>query len=210
MLDLEREKSPHIREFFWQTDTSISKKSWGYIDNDEFKSPDRLVHDLVDIVSKNGCLLLNVGPSADGAIPEQAQQILLSIGRWLKVNGECIYETRPWKMSGEGPTGTAEGHLSEGKNKPYTAEDIRFTQNGKHLFAILLDWPQEDKAVITSLRSANDVGEAGIKSIVLLGREDRLAWSIVDQGLVVQLPDEKAGEFAYVLKITPKGALAAE
>jgi len=206
-LDLEREKSPYIRKFFWQTDTSASKKSWGYIENDEFKSPDRLVDDLVDIVSKNGCLLLNVGPRADGTIPQEAQEVLLAIGRWLRVNGAAIYGTRPWKISGEGPTGTVEGHLSEGKNKPYTAEDIRYTQDGKHLFAIVLDWPQEGKVVITSLRTATDVSVKGIKSVVLLGQKAPLTWSIVDQGLVVQLPDEKVGEFAYVLKITPKGTL---
>jgi alpha-L-fucosidase len=206
-LDLEREKSPHIREFFWQTDTSISKKSWGYIDNDEFKSPDRLVDDLVDIVSKNGCLLLNIGPRADGTIPDEAQETLLSIGRWLRVNGEAIYSTRPWKISGEGPTGTAQGHLSEGKNKPYTAEDIRYTQDGKHLYAIVLDWPQTNRIVVTSLRTARDVGTEGIESVTIPGYKASLAWSISDQGLVIQLPDEKVGEFAYVLKITPKGEL---
>jgi alpha-L-fucosidase len=206
-LDLEREKSPHIREFFWQTDTSVSTKSWGYIEDDEFKSPDRLVDDLVDIVSKNGCLLLNIGPRADGTIPNEAQDILLAMGRWLRVNGQAIYKTRPWKISGEGPTGTAEGHLSEEKNKPYTAEDIRFTQDGKHLFAIVLDWPQEDKTVIKSLRAATDVGVDGIKSVNLLGQKTSLKWSIDNRGLIVQLPDKKVGKFAYVLKITPKGAL---
>ena len=204
-LDLEREKSPHIREFFWQTDTSISKKSWGYIENDEFKSPDRLVDDLVDIVAKNGCLLLNVGPRADGTIPQEAQDILLAIGRWLQMNGEAIYETRPWKISGEGPTGTAEGHLSEGKNKPYTAEDIRFTQDGKHLFAIVLDRPKDNRVVITSLRENAAVGMTEIKSIKLLGSKAQLNWSRNAQGLNVQLPDEKTGDYAHVLKITPKG-----
>ena len=206
-LDLEREKSPRIREFFWQTDTSISTKSWGYIDNDEFKSPDRLVDDLVDIVSKNGCLLLNVGPRADGTIPQGAQDVLQAIGRWLRVNGTAIYGTRPWKISGEGPTGTAEGHLSENKNKPFTAEDIRFTQDGDHFFAIILDWPQGGKVLITSLHSATDVGVNGIKSISLLGHGTPLEYSISDKGLVVELPDTKVGEFAYVLKITPEGAL---
>ncbi|MFC1636910.1 alpha-L-fucosidase [Planctomycetota bacterium] len=206
-LDLEREKSPHIREFFWQTDTSISKKSWGYIENDEFKSPDRLVDDLVDIVAKNGCLLLNIGPRADGTIPQEAQDILLAIGRWLKVNGEAIYETRPYKISGEGPTGTAEGHLSEGKNKPYTAEDIRFTQDGKHLYAIVLDWPKDNNVVIKSLCKNAAVGLAEIQSIKLLGSKARLNWSRNAHGLNVQLPDEKTGDYAYVLKITPKGRL---
>jgi alpha-L-fucosidase len=206
-LDLEREKSPRIPEYFWQTDTSISTKSWGYIDNDEFKSPDRLVDDLVDIVSKNGCLLLNVGPHADGTIPQGAQDVLLAIGRWLRVNGAAVYGTRPWKISGEGPTGTAEGHLSESKNKPYTSEDIRYTQDGRHLFAIALDWPQGGEVVITSLRAATDVGIKGIMSISLLGQKAPLEWFVDERGLVVKLPGERMGEFAYALKITPKGAL---
>jgi len=206
-LDLEREKSPRIREFFWQTDTSVSTKSWGYIENDEFKSPDRLVDDLVDIVSKNGCLLLNIGPRADGTIPQEAQDVLRAMGRWLQTNGAAIYGTRPWRISGEGPTGTAEGHLSEGKNKPYTVRDIRYTQDGKHLYAIVLDWPQGGEVVITSLSAATDVGVNGIGSISLLGHKAPLEWSVDEGGLVVKLPGERVGEFAYVLKITPKGDL---
>lgn len=163
--------------------------------------------DLVDIVSKNGCLLLNVGPRADGTIPQGAQDVLLAVGRWLRVNGEAIYGTRPWRISGEGPTGTAEGHLSEDKNKPYTAEDIRYTQDGRHLFAIALAWPQAGEVVITSLHAATDVGVKGIRSISLLGRKAPLEWSVDERGLVVKLPGERTGEFAHVLKITPKGAL---
>mgnify|MGYP001031640805 CR=1 FL=1 len=206
-LDLEREKSPRIREFFWQTDTSVSTKSWGYIENDEFKSPDRLVDDLVDIVSKNGCLLLNIGSRADGTIPQEAQDVLRAMGRWLQTNGAAIYGTRPWRISGEGLTGTAEGHLSEGKNKPYTVRDIRYTQDGKHLYAIVLDWPQGGEVVITSLSAATDVGVNGIGSISLLGHKAPLEWSVDEGGLVVKLPGERVGEFAYVLKITPKGDL---
>ncbi len=206
-LDLEREKSPRIREFFWQTDTSISKKSWGYIENDEFKSPDRLVDDLVDIVAKNGCLLLNVGPAADGTIPDQAQEILLSMGNWLKVNGKAIYKTRPWRIYGEGPTGTAEGHLSENKNKPYTSEDIRYTQDGKNLYAIVLDWPKDRKLLIRTLNRDMKVGTDGISSVSLLGSKSKLNWTRNAQGLTIDLPQTKSGDYAYVFKITPKGKL---
>jgi alpha-L-fucosidase len=209
-LDLEREKSPNIREFFWQTDTSISSKSWGYIDNDTFKSPDRLVDDLVDIVAKNGCLLLNVGPRADGTIPQQAQDTLLAIGKWLNTNGNAIYGTRPWKISGEGPTGTAEGHLSEGKNKPYTSEDIRFTQDSKHLYAIMLDWPASGKLVIKTLNTGMKVGTTGIRSISLLGSKEKLTWSRDEGGLSITLPGDRIGDYAYVFKITPKGKLVVQ
>ncbi|MDP8246448.1 MAG: alpha-L-fucosidase [Candidatus Hinthialibacter antarcticus] len=199
-LDLEREKSPRIREFFWQTDTSISKKSWGYIENDEFKSPNLLVDDLIDIVSKNGCMLLNIGPRADGVIPQEAQQVLLSIGKWLKLNGEAIYSTRPWKVYGEGPTGVAEGHLSENKNKPFTSEDIRFTQRDDVLYAIALEWPEDGTLKIKSLKKNNTLsGE--IKSIKMIGSNERLQWVQDEGSLSVQFPQTKPCEFAFVLKI---------
>ncbi len=104
VLDIERGQLDKPSPYFWQTDTSVSIKSWGYIENDTFRSPQSLIQQLVDIVSKNGCLLLNIGPKSDGTIPEQVQTILLDMGRWLSVNGESIYGTRPWTISGEGPT----------------------------------------------------------------------------------------------------------
>ena len=94
--------------FLRQTDTSVSKNSWGYVKDQNYKTVDSIVDDLVDIVSKNGCLLLNIGPKPDGTIPEPEEQMLLEIGRWLKVNGEAVYGTRPWKVYGEGPTGVVE------------------------------------------------------------------------------------------------------
>ena len=199
-LDLEREKSPRIREFFWQTDTSISKKSWGYIENDEYKSPDSLVDDLVDIVSKNGCLLLNIGPRSNGTIPQQARDILLSIGDWLQVNGEALYNTRPWKVYGEGPTGVAEGHLSENKNKPFTAEDIRFTQKGDVIYAIALEWPLGGVLKIKSLSKSN-ILLSSIKSIEMIGSDQKIEWIQDNEGLSVQLPENQPCKFAYVLKI---------
>src|SRR5450755_484434 len=91
VLDIERGQLDQVRPQFWQTDTSVSIKSWGYIDNDTFRSAESLIHELVDIISKNGCLLLNLGPKPDGTIPEPEQKILLDIGRWLTVNGEAVY-----------------------------------------------------------------------------------------------------------------------
>ncbi|MCH8086565.1 MAG: alpha-L-fucosidase, partial [Chloroflexi bacterium] len=108
VLDVERGKLAGIRERFWQTDTSVSYKSWCYIEDDEFRTVQSIIHDLVDIVSKNGSLLLNIGPRPDGTIPNEVRKLLLGVGEWLETNGEAIYETRPWESFGEGPTGIPE------------------------------------------------------------------------------------------------------
>jgi alpha-L-fucosidase len=106
-LDLERAQLSGIRPLYWQTDTSISNRSWGYIENDTFKSTQFVIHQLIDIVSKNGNLLLNIGPRSDGTIPEDVQQVLRDVGAWLKINGDAIYGTRAWTIYGEGPTKVA-------------------------------------------------------------------------------------------------------
>ncbi len=200
VLDLERSKMDSIRTPFWQTDTAISSSSWGYTKNQKYKSAGRLVDDLVDIVSKNGCLLLNVGPRADGTIPQKDREILLSIGKWLKVNGEAIYGTNHWKIHGEGPTQTTTGHLAEHKDQPFTAEDIRFTTKDDALYAILLDWPKSNRVTIKTLAdSSEDLGE--IKSIELLGSRRKVEWKRDAKGLHITLPGKKPCDYAYVLKV---------
>jgi alpha-L-fucosidase len=201
VLDKERSKMDKTREPFWQTDTAVSASSWGYTENQKYKSPDRLVDDLVDIVSKNGCLLLNVGPRADGTIPDEDQAILKAIGAWLKVNGEAIYDTTFWKTFGEGPTTVSTAHVSEAADKPFTSQDIRFTTKGDALYATLLAWPQNSKVTVESLGKASPFRLDAIKSIKLLGSDDPLHWTETDKGLEVQLPKQQVGNFAFVLKI---------
>lgn len=205
VLDIERGKLNEVRDMVWQTDTAVSKKSWGYIKDDEFKSVDRLVDDLADIVSKNGCLLLNVGPRPDGTIPQEAVDILLGIGKWLDLNGEAIYGTRPWHTFGEGPTKSG-GHLQEKRDTPYTAEDIRFTTKGKNLYAICLDWPGEE-VIIRSLSSGSPLDAEKIKRIRMLGARKKLTWSQSEEGLTIQLPKERPCDNAYVIKIALKQIL---
>ena len=201
VLDLERSKMDAIRQPFWQTDTAVSSSSWGYTKNQKYKSPNRLVDDLVDIVSKNGCLLLNVGPRADGTIPEEDQALLLSIGKWLELNGEAIYATKFWKIHGEGPTGTATGHLAEHKDKPFTSRDIRFTSKPGVLYATLLDWPTNGVATIKALRKGSPHWHQPIESIELIGSDKPIDWRRTTEGLRVDLPKTRPCEFAYVLKI---------
>ena len=170
MLDIERGQLDSLHDRVWQTDTSVSNKSWGYIEHDTFKTPEFIVHQLADMVSKNGNLLLNIGPRSDGTIPDEVQQVLLAVGGWLKVNGEAIYGTRPWLSYGEGPTKVAAGSFQDTKTQEYTAEDFRFTTKGNNLYAIELAWPSGKEAVIHSLTGGALKGKQ-IRSIALLGSD---------------------------------------
>jgi len=199
VLDIERGKLDDIRPHYWQTDTSVSYRSWCYIEDDEFKSVTSAVHDLVDIVSKNGNLLLNVGPKPDGTIPQQAADVLLGLGEWLRVNGEAIYGTRHWQVYGEGPTGVPQS-FRERDQAAYTAEDIRFTAKGNALYATCLGWPGSE-CTIQCLASGGRLTE-DITNVTMLGVETPLLWSRDERGLTVQMPAERPCKHAYVLKVT--------
>ena len=200
VYDVERGKLPGINPHFWQTDTSVSYKSWGYIHNDEFKPVRGMVHDLVDIVSKNGCLLMNVGPRPDGTIPEGAADSLRGIGVWLKVNGEAIYDTRPWESHGEGDTPIPEG-FKEKEQAAYTPKDIRYTRKGDSLYGISLGWP-EGEWLCKSLGSTSSLKKDSIIQVELLGSQAPLTWRQDGEGLHVIPPAEKPCEHAFTLKIS--------
>ena len=195
-LDIERGQAPGIRADTWQTCTSISDKSWGYIENDIYKSVEQIVHLLADIISKNGNLLLNVGPHADGRIPDAARDTLLAVGAWLKTNGEAVYGSRPWEVFGEGPTEPANGSFSESKAKPYTARDFRFTTKGGVLYAIQMAEPDGAKALIASLKPGRSV-----KSVRLLGVDTPLAFEQNGAGLAITPPPDAPRQPASVYRI---------
>jgi len=204
VLDIERGQLGNIRALYWQTDTSVSNRSWGYIENDTFKSPEFIVHELVDIVSKNGNLLLNIGPRSDGTIPDPVQQVLRDVGGWLKVNGEAIYGTRPWRVHGEGPTKVVEGSFHDEDTRPYTADDFRFTTRGSALYAIELAWPVQGEAVIHSL-SSGVAGQEKVISVELIGNESRLTFQQLADGLHIKLPAQVPGKYAYAYRIRFSG-----
>jgi alpha-L-fucosidase len=204
VFDIERGQLADIRPLFWQTDTAISKNSWGYVAQQDYKTAGAIIGDLVDIVSKNAALLLNIGPRPDGTIPEAEEEILLDIGRWLALNGEAIYGTRSWKVFGEGPTQVASGGFTDTQRQAFTAQDVRFTTKGEALYAIILGWPARGEVTIQSLGSTLKLYPRAIGKVEMLGVKDALKWSQGARGLRVQMPPEKPCAHAVVLKITPQ------
>jgi alpha-L-fucosidase len=203
VFDVERGQLADIRPHFWQTDTAVSKNSWGYVRDQDYKTADALVDDLIDIVSKNGALLLNIGPRADGTIPDGDTDLLLAIGRWLTVNGEAIYGTRPWKVFGEGPTAVVGGAFNDTKRAAFTGEDLRFTTRGDTLYATALAWPESGSITVRSLATGTGLYGRDVARVELLGHRGALEWTRDARGLVVQLPSEKPCDHAFSLKITP-------
>jgi alpha-L-fucosidase len=180
----------------------VSKNSWGYITNHQYKTVEHILGDFLDIVSKNGALLLNIGPKPDGTIPEHEQQMLLELGRWLKVNGEAIYGTRPWKIFGEGPTAVVAGSFSDTKRQAFTSRDFRFTAKGPALYAIALAWPTDGVLVVKSLAQNAPLAPGAVSQVQLLGHRGRLDWTQSADGLLVRLPAKPPCDYAVTLKIT--------
>jgi alpha-L-fucosidase len=203
VFDVERGQLSDLRSRFWQTDTAVAKNSWGYTSNQEYKTATSIIGDLVDIVSKNGALLLNIGPRPDGTIPEQDETILLEIGRWLNVNGEAIYGTRPWKTFGEGPIRVESGSFTDTRRGAFTSQDIRFTTRKETLYATVLAWPTSGSVTIKSLATDGNLFMRQIGKVELLGHSEELRWRHDTAGLTVEMPASKPGEYAFVLKISP-------
>jgi len=199
VVDLELGRHDTLTYHEWLTDTTVDNgHGWGYLKETEYKSTKTLVHYLIDNVSKNGHLLLNVGPKPNGEIPAEAKGLLVGIGEWLDVNGEAIYGTTPWMTYGEGPTEMPKaGYFMEDEEVQYTAQDIRFTAKDDALYAICLGWPGE-RLVIETLKHAY---ESEIKSIRLLGDDSELDWSLTPEGLSITMPPEKPCDHAFALKI---------
>jgi len=199
--DLERSKLKGIKTEPWQTDTSINGP-WFYERNGRYESTDSVIDMFVDIISKNGNLLLNIPLKPDGTLDEPSARFLEELGAWMQVNGEAVHGSRPWIVFGEGPTEVQEGY-SEVIRETFTSQDIRFTRKSDTLYAFFLDWPGKGESlVIKSLSNKHPPEE--ISHIRLLGYNGHLTWERSDQGLSVQLPSQRPSAYAYTLKMKIK------
>lgn len=192
VLDIERSQEPAIKPEPWQTDTSVG--DWFYNVRDVYKKPGHIIEMLVDIIAKNGNLLLNFPQKPDGTLDDECVYILKEMAKWNKVCAESVYGTRPFRISGEGPSSVAiEGFKEDAV--AWTSSDFRFTRKGNTLYAFQMRWPENNRAVIKSLTPAEKV-----KSVRLLGVgqvEFEQPYSI----LVVRLPDNKPSEYVNCLAI---------
>lgn len=202
VLDRERSVVDKIWPVPWQTDTCIG--DWHYKRGQKYKTPKMIIDMLVDIVSRNGNLLLNFPLPASGMLDLEELNILAEITRWMEVNSEAIHGTRPWKIFGEGPgtAASAEGSKFNEKNrKDLTPADVRFTTKGNTLYAFCMGWP-DYKAVFAPLATNTGLRVGKIQNVELLGFNGKLQWSQDDRGLSIIVPPQKPSDHAVAFRIS--------
>lgn len=198
--DYERGRPNKLKEKFWMTDTSPG--AWFFRQNAQFVESNEIIDILIDIVAKNGLMLLNVPPNPDGSIPQEMKDMLHELGGWLDINGEGIYGTRPWRVFGEGPTRIrGGGHKVESQKIVYTDKDIRFTRKGDDLlYVIVMDAPKSD-ILVSTLSTNLSVLDSKIGKITLLGSEEKVEWTLDEKGLNIKKPKSVPSDFAVTYKI---------
>jgi alpha-L-fucosidase len=175
----------------------------------KLRAAEDILNGLIDVVSKNGVYLLNICPKADGTIPKEQQEILLSIGSWLHAFGDAVYSTTPWYTYGEGPAKQADEKAktpTTDRRKyfeiKFTSEDIRYTRKGNTINAIILGRPGQNKKILLKAFNKPNVPEKiVIKSVSMPGSGEKIKWEYQDEGLSVTMPGNLKGNMAQVIKI---------
>ena len=207
VVDYEKGRLDDLTNYAWLTDDTISAGpwtttgSWSYTEELDIKSAKVMLHTLIDIVSKNGNLLLNISPTADGTIPNEQRQSLLGMGTWLRANGEAIYGTRPFRTYGEGPKRlTSSGHFVKMSGE-YTSENIRFTQKGTTVFAIQLGWPGSRKQVQIKSLGRGTLKDRVITRVSVVDSPESIEWECHDEALFITAPSVAPNNFAICYRI---------
>ncbi len=205
IVEVERGAFAQVKPYPWQTDTAVARNSWCYTESLIYKTSREIICTLADVVSKNGNLLLNIGPKADGTIPEGDRKILSDLGAWMAVNGEAIHGAKPWRKFREGPTESAEGQFQDRQEIRYTSQDYRFTVSGGALYAICMACPEDGKFVIRSLADSPDQNAPEfhgiVESVEILGYSGWICWHKDDEGLHVCAPELRS-DLPVTLKVT--------
>ena len=198
-FDVERGALTDISPIPWQTDTAIGKYSWGYRKDNEYKSSRKIICDLIDIVSKNGMLLLNVGPRPDGTFTDEEAAVLKEIGEWMKLNGDGIYATTFWKTFGEGRVNNEGGFFKDNKEKNFTPKDFRFTYKNGYIYAFQMR-PNGKDAVIKSFKRCPDHNFL-INDITLLSTGEKLEYERNKKALIIKATESFKSDKPICFKI---------
>ena len=210
ILDIEQGGKRDGSERVWLTDVTLSDRSWSYVDGQRYKSAAKVLRNLIDVVSKNGIVLLNISPRADGTIPTEQQRVLREIGDWLNKYGESIYGTRPWGSYGFGTTQAKDGwHGGQSADTEYTAGDVRLTQakDGSCIYVHFLGAPERGKRIdLKTFKRTNFPPKSPVKRATVLGSGTELDFAFNDIDSYIVLPDEAMDEIATVVKLELAGA----
>lgn len=203
--DLEKSRKNRLESVAWMTDETLGRQSWSYTTNMEIKSMQDILHILIDVVSKNGVLLLNIAPTFHGDIPQNQQEVLLGVGAWLKQNGEAIYGTRPWYTYGEGPTREPEGHFENREaflKVKYSVKDVRYTTKVGTIYATLLGEAAPGQEIVLKAFAKDQLPKIErVKNVSFIGSSEKIKWQQTDSGLIITAPEKPLKELATTIKI---------
>lgn len=204
IVEVERGSFAEAKPYAWQTDTAVAHNSWCYTDSLNYKSPYDVICTLIDVVSKGGNLLLNVGPKGDGSVPDGDRHILQELAAWMQINGVAINGSKLWRKSQEGPTASVDGQFQDGKPKNYTPQDYRFTLSGGKLNAICMRCPEDGHFTISALKESSDANLPEFHGIIhdvsILGYDGEISWQKDAKGLHVYAPGI-SGAYPLVIRI---------